>query len=498
MEHHHHHFVLNSNNKDFQNLERAIDRRTFLTKTSMGLGALALGTLSVPNKSFGGRISPFTAQSSTNPIKSFAPKAKRIVYLFQSGGPSQLDLFDFKPKLRELHGKELPDSVRKGQRLTGMSTHQTSMPLTASLYNFEQYGESQAWISELMPYTSRIVDELCFVKSMHTEAINHDPAITFFQTGHMLPGRPSMGAWISYGLGSSNENLPTFVVLVSKDKGGQPLYARLWGNGFLPSQHQGVQFRSGKDPVLFLDNPEGYDHNDREEMLGYLKKLNEIQYDTYGDPEIKARIVQYEMAYRMQTSIPEVMDVSDESDSTYELYGKDSRDAGTYAANCLLTRKLLEKDVKFVQLYHQGWDQHLNLPAGISKQCKETDQATAGLIVDLKRRGLLEDTLIIWGGEFGRTVYSQGKLTKDNYGRDHHPRCFTIWMAGAGVKAGLSYGATDEFGYNIIENPVHVHDFQATLLHLMGVDHKELVFRHQGRRYRLTDVHGEVVEGVLT
>ncbi|MCB0836610.1 MAG: DUF1501 domain-containing protein, partial [Bacteroidetes bacterium] len=419
------------------------------------------------------------------------------VYLFQSGGPSQLDLFDYKPMLENMHGQELPDSVRQGQRLTGMSANQSALSVAASSFQFKQYGKSGAWVSELMPYTAEIVDELCFIRSMHTEAINHDPAITFFQSGHQLAGRPSIGAWISYGLGSSNENLPTFIVLISKNGGGQPLYARLWGNGFLPSKYQGVQFRSGKDPVLFLNNPEGYEGSDRRIMLDYLKKLNQLQGDIYGDPEINNRIAQYEMAFRMQTSIPAVTDMTQEPDWVFDMYGEDSRNPGTYAANCLLARRLLEQDVRFVQLYHQGWDQHEFLPGGIRNQAKNTDQATAALIKDLKQRGLLDDTLVIWGGEFGRTVYSQGKLTKDSYGRDHHPRCFTMWMAGAGVKPGMIYGATDDFGYNITQDPVHVHDFQATLLHLMGIDHERLTFKHQGRRYRLTDVHGNVVKGVL-
>jgi hypothetical protein len=396
-----------------------------------------------------------------------------------------------------MQGQELPESVRGGQRLTGMSADQTSLPVASSIYKFDQYGESRAWVSELMPHTAQVVDDLCFIKTMHTEQINHDPAITFFQTGHQLPGRPSIGSWLSYGLGSENQNLPSFIVLVSKNAGGQPLYARLWGNGFLPTEHQGVQFRSGKDPVLYLGNPENFDGNDRRQMLDYLKKLNQVQYDTYGDPEITARIAQYEMAYRMQTSVPEVTDMSDEPDYIFDMYGEDSRDPGTYAANCLLARKLLEKDVKFVQLYHQGWDQHGGLPGGIKNQCKNTDQATAALVKDLKQRGLLDDTLIIWGGEFGRTVYSQGKLTATNYGRDHHPRCFTMWMAGAGVKPGFTYGETDDFSYNIVKDAVHVHDFHATLLHLAGVDHERLTFKHQGRRYRLTDVHGHVVKDIL-
>lgn len=471
-----------------------LDRRHFLKKTSMGLGAIALSSL-LEKSVYGRHAGSFPFNDLPGP--HFTPKAKRVVYLFQSGGPSQLELFDYKPLLKERHGQELPDSVRQGQRFTGMSAGQSSFPMTASIFDFKQYGQSGRWVSELMPYTAEVVDELCFIKTMYTEAINHDPAITFFQSGHQIAGRPSIGAWMSYGLGSDNENLPHFIVLISKNAGGQPLYARLWGNGFLASHHQGVQFRSGKDPVLFLNNPEGYDGADRAQMLDYLKRLNELQYDAYGDPEIQNRMLQYEMAFRMQRSIPEVTDMSDEPDWVYDMYGPDSRDSGTYAANCLLARRLLERNVKFVQLYHQGWDQHGNLPGGIRNQCKNTDQATAALVKDLKQRGLLEDTLVIWGGEFGRTVYSQGKLTKDNYGRDHHPRCFTMWMAGAGVKKGISYGQTDDFGYNIVKDPVHVHDFQATLLHLMGIDHERLTFKHQGRRYRLTDVHGEVVKDLL-
>ncbi|MGI9549629.1 MAG: DUF1501 domain-containing protein, partial [Aurantibacter sp.] len=425
------------------------------------------------------------------------PKAKRIVYLFQSGGPSQLDMFDHKPKLKNMFGQDLPDSVRQGQRLTAMSAEQTEFPLAPSIMDFKQYGESRAWVSELMPYTSEIVDDLCFIKSMQTDAINHDPAITFLQTGNQLPGRPSIGAWLSYGLGSDNDNLPTFITLITKNMGGQPLYSRLWGNGFLPTEHQGVQFRSGKDPVLYLSDPENYDGTDRRQMLDYLGKLNSVQHDAYGDPEINARMAQYEMAFRMQTSVPEVTDMSDEPDYIFDMYGEDSRDPGTYAANCLMARKLLEKDVKFVQLYHQGWDQHNYCPQGVRRQNKLTDQANAALIKDLKQRGMLEDTLVIWGGEFGRTVYSQGQLTADNYGRDHHPKAFTVWMAGAGVKPGFVYGETDDFSYNVVKDPVHVHDFHATLLHLFGIDHERLVFKHQGRRYRLTDVHGHVVKDLL-
>ena len=409
-----------------------------------------------------------------------------------------MELFDYKPTLEKMHGEELPESIRKGQRLTGMTSGQTSFPLAGSHFSFAQHGQSGAWVSELMPHTANIVDELCFVRSMHTEAINHDPAITFFQTGSQQPGRPCIGSWLSYGLGSANENLPAFCVLLSEGRSRpQPLYSRLWSNGFLASEHQGVQFRSGKDPVLYLNNPPSIDHADRGRQLAYLKRMHELQYEQLEDPEINAKIAQYEMAYRMQTSVPETMDVGSEPASTYALYGEDARIPGTYAANCLLARRLAERDVKFIQLYHQGWDQHGNLPKDISAMAKSVDQASAGLVRDLKQRGLLEDTLVIWGGEFGRTNYSQGRLTKDNYGRDHHPRCFTMWMAGAGVKKGFVYGETDDFSYNIVKNPVHVHDFQATLLHLLGVDHEQLTFKHQGRRYRLTDVHGHVMHDIL-
>lgn len=473
------------------NYEKNYSRRDFLTKTSLGLGAVSLASLVNPLESLASNnIGPGTPY--------FAPKVKRVIYLFQSGGPSQLELYDSKPLLRQMNGEDLPESIRQGQRLTGMTAGQSSFPLAGSQFDFARHGQSGAWVSELMPHTAGIVDELCFVKSMYTEAINHDPAITFIQTGSQFPGRPSIGSWLSYGLGSENENLPGFVVLVTKNKFGQPLYARLWGNGFLPSQHQGVQFRAGKDAVLYLNNPPGLDPMDRRMQLDYLKQLQEIQHESLGDPEINARVAQYEMAYRMQSSVPEIMDTSGEPDYIYQMYGEDAKEPGTFAANCLLARRLAERDVRFIQLYHQGWDQHGNLPNAIQTQAKETDRASAALVMDLKQRGLLDDTLVIWGGEFGRTNYSQGKLTKDNYGRDHHPRCFTLWMAGGGVKKGFTYGATDEFGYNITENPVHIHDFQATLLHLLGIDHEKLTFKFQGRRFRLTDVHGHVVKDILT
>ena len=494
----HNHDIVRSDNKDLQQLERQLSRRNFLTKSSMGIGALALGSLLKTDGVFGATGGSETYLRNKMGLPHHLPKAKRIVYLFQSGGPSQLDMFDYKPKLREMFGKDLPDSVRQGQRLTGMSAEQTTFPIAPSIMDFKQYGESRAWVSELMPYTAEIVDDLCFIKSMQTDAINHDPAITFLQTGNQLPGRPSIGAWLSYGLGSDNENLPTFITLITKNMGGQPLYSRLWGNGFLPTEHQGVQFRSGKDPVLYLSDPENYDGQDRRRMLDYLGKLNDLQFDAYGDPEINARMTQYEMAFRMQTSVPEVTDMSDEPDYIFDMYGEDSRDPGTYAANCLMARKLLEKDVKFVQLYHQGWDQHSNCPGGVRAQCKRTDQANAALIKDLKQRGMLEDTLVIWGGEFGRTVYSQGMLTPENYGRDHHPKAFTMWMAGAGVKPGFTFGETDDFSYNVVKDPVHVHDFHATLLHLFGINHELLTFKHQGRRFRLTDVHGHLVKDILS
>ena len=470
-------------------------RRDFLTKSAMGFGALSLASLINPSGLLAntGKTSSMGYPGSTH----FLGKAKRVIYMFQSGAPSQLDLFDYKPLLNKMNGEELPESIRQGQRLTGMTAGQRSFPLAGSQFAFKQWGESGSWMSELLPHQSKIVDELCFIKSMYTEAINHDPAATFIQTGSQFPGRPAIGSWIDYGLGSDNENLPSFIVLVTKGKGGQPLYARLWGNGFLPSQHQGVQFRAGKDAVLYLTNPPGVKADARGRQIDYLKKLQEEQFKKFNDPEIEARIAQYEMAFRMQTSVPEITDTSDEPDYIYDLYGPDSRIPGTYAANCLLARRLAEKGVKFIQLYHRGWDHHSNLPDNIKVQCRETDQPSAALLIDLKQRGLLDDTLLIWGGEFGRTNYSQGKLTVDNYGRDHHPRCFSIWMAGAGVRKGYTHGATDEFGYNLVRDPGHIHDFQATLMHLLGIDHEQFTYKFQGRRYRLTDVHGEVVHNIL-
>ncbi len=470
-----------------------LNRRHFLSKASLGLGGLGLASLLSPAQLFG-RNKP-----DVSAFKHIAPKAKRVIYLFQSGGPSQLELFDYKPKLNEMRGQDLPESIRNGQRLTGMTSGQDSFPLAGSLFDFKQYGQSGAWISSLLPYTSQVADDICIIRSMHTEAINHDPAITFFQTGSQQPGRPSMGSWLSYGLGSDNANLPAFTVLLSRGTGrpqGQPLYSRLWGNGFLNSIHQGVQFRSGKDPVLYLKDPKGMSRMDRRNMLDHLAKLNSFHSAEFGDPEIEARVAQYELAYRMQTSVPETMDISGEPDYIYKMYGPEAAQPGTFAANCLLARRLAERDVRFIQLYHMGWDQHENLPSAIAKQAKDVDQASAALVMDLKQRGMLEDTLVVWGGEFGRTNYSQGTLTDTNYGRDHHPRCFSIWMAGGGIKPGV-YGETDEFGYNIVKDPVHVHDFQATMLHLLGIDHEKLTYKYQGRRFRLTDVHGHIIHDIL-
>lgn len=471
------------------------NRRRFLSRLSLGLGSAALGSLLMPDLFRG---SGADEDRFTPGVPHFAPKAKRVIYLFQNGAPSQQELFDYKPKLREMWGQEIPSSIRGTQRLTGMTANQKEFPLVGSFVDFKQYGQSRAWVSDLMPYTAKVVDDLCFVKSMYTEAINHDPALTFLQTGSQQGNRPSMGSWLSYGLGNENKNLPNFTVLLSRGIGnGQGVYSKLWSNGFLDSIHQGVQFSKGEDPVLYLRDPEGMNRQERREMLDNLAQLNEMGYQEFGDPEIVAKVKQYEMAYRMQTAVPDVMDLSKEPDDIIKLYGPDCLVPGTFAANCLLARKLSENGVRFVQLYHQGWDQHGNLPFEIAKQAKDVDQASAALVTDLKQRGLLDETLVIWGGEFGRTSYTQGKLTKENYGRDHHPRCFTIWMAGGGIKPGIVYGETDEMGYNIASNPVHVHDFQATVLHQLGLNHEKLIFKHLGRRYRLTDVSGKVVHDLI-
>jgi Protein of unknown function (DUF1501) len=476
----------------FEEFNHKMNRRDFLHGSVLGLGATALGGLLGENATFGGL-------GGGNPqLPHFAPKAKRIIYLFQSGAPSQLELFDYKPKLREMFGQELPPSVRGDQRVSGMTSFQKTFPLAFGKFQFKQYGSGGTWLSDLLPYHQQIADEMCVIKTMNTEAINHDPAITFLQTGNQQSGRPSFGSWMSYGLGSENKNLPAFCVLLSRSNNyDQPLYAKLWNNAFLPSEHQGVLFRSGDDPILYLKDPQGLDKVSRRDMLDALEKLHKNQIEQTLDDDLNSRIAQYEMAYKMQTSVPETLDISKEPDWVFDLYGADAKKPGTYAANCVLARKLIENDVRFVQLYHQGWDQHGNLPSQIKKIAKDVDQASAALILDLKQRGLLEDTLVIWGGEFGRGCYSQGKLTPDDYGRDHHPRCYSIWMAGAGVKKGTTYGETDEFGYNIIKDPVGIHDFQATVMHLMGIDHERFNFKFQGRRYRLTDVEGKVVKGVL-
>jgi hypothetical protein len=467
----------------------AATRRSFLGMTGLGLGAIAARSLLAADAR-----SPGAGTSGSH----FAPTARRVIYLFQSGGPSHIDLFDHKPGLEKVHGQDLPDSVRQGQRLTGMTSGQKSLPVCKSLAAFKQRGESGQWISDLLPYTAKVADHLAVIRSMHTEAINHDPGITFINTGSQFPGLPSMGSWVSYGLGSTNENLPAYVVLVSQGTGknpGQPIFSRLWGSGFLPSNHQGVQFRSGKDPVLFLNDPAGVARSDRRAMLDDLAGLNRIRHDELADPEILTRISQYEMAFRMQTSAPELADLSDEPESIFALYGDDARRPGTFAYNCLLARRMAERGVRFTQLFHRGWDQHDNLPTHLANQCRDTDQASAALITDLQQRGLLEDTLVIWGGEFGRTVYSQGQLGS---GRDHHGRCFSMWAAGGGIKAGTSYGATDDYSYNITENPVHIRDLNATLLHCLGMDHNRFTFRFQGLNQKPTGVEAaKVVKGIL-
>ncbi len=465
----------------------SMSRREALTRFGGGLGSLALG----------GLLNPASASIPSPSYLTSAPKAKRVIYLFQSGGPSQMDLFDYKPKLNEEQGKELPDSLRKGQRLTGMSGNQSSLPLVGSPFQFTQHGESGTWMSELLPHTAAIADDITVIKSLYTEAINHGPGVTFMQTGSQIAGRPSIGSWLSYGLGSPNENLPSFVVMVTKDKKGQPLVSRLWGSGFLPGEHDGVQFRPDKDAVLYLNNPEGLDLASRRRMLDRLGELHRIQIAKSGDTALETRIAQYEMGFKMQTSIPEVTDLSTESEATFQLYGEDARTPGTFAANCLMARRLAERGVQFIQLYHPGWDHHGGLPGGLKVQCKETDQASAALVTDLKQRGLLDDTLVIWGGEFGRTNYCQGKFNPANFGRDHHPKCFSLWMAGGGVKGGYSHGTTDDYCYNVTEGGVHVHDFHATLMHLLGIDHERLTFFSQGRHFRLTDVHGHVANEIL-
>src|SRR5579871_4540288 len=471
-----------------------LSRRHFLQDIGGWLGGVALATLLDRD------LAAATVTGGLPGLPHFRPKARRVIYLFQSGAPSQMDLFDYKPGLKDLRGTELPDSIRRGQRLTTMTSTQASFPVAPSRFAFARHGRSGAWLSELLPHTAKVADELCFIKSMHTEAINHDPAITFIQTGAQLAGRPSMGAWLAYGLGTENQDLPAFVAMVSQGSGNpadQPLYDRLWGSGFLPSKYQGVKFRSVGDPVLYLSNPPGLDADGRRRFLDDLAKLNQIKLQEAGDPEIATRIAQYEMAYRMQTSVPELIDVSKESPHTFELYGEDAKTPGTFAANCLLARRLAERGVRFIQLFHRDWDHHGNLPKDLPKRCKEVDQASAGLVQDLKERGMLDDTLVIWGGEFGRTVYCQGRLTPTDYGRDHHPRCFTMWLAGGGIRSGMTLGATDDYCYNVTKDPVHIFDLQATILQCLGIDHTRLTYKFQGRHFRLTDVGGNVVKSVL-
>ena len=482
-------------------LERhlSLTRRQFFGRTATGIGPLALSSL-LSHEGYATTQGSVESAGGLPGLPHFAPSAKRVIYLFQSGAPSQIDLFDHKPLLSKFHGQDLPDTIRKGQRITGMTSGQDRLPVAASIFQFQKHGQSGAELSELLPYTGTIVDDIAFVKTVQTDAINHDPAITFIQSGFQQPGRPSMGSWVSYGLGSENHDLPGFVVLISQGSNlnqSQPLFSRLWGSGFLPSRYQGVKFRSGDDPVLYLSNPGGIDSSTRRSMIDAVAEINRIRSQEFADPEIETRIAQYEMAYRMQSSVPELMDLSREPDHVFERYGPDSRRPGTYAANCLLARRLAERDVRFVQLFHRGWDQHSDLPRDIRLQAADTDQPSAALIQDLKERGLLDDTLVIWGGEFGRTVYCQGKLSETNYGRDHHPRCFTMWMAGGGIKAGITHGVTDDYCYNVVENPVHVYDLQATALQCLGIDHKSLTFKYQGRHFRLTDVHGEVVKPLL-
>ena len=469
-----------------------MSRRHFLNSFGMGLGSIALSSLLKPEALLGATNSRGSLGTS-----HFPPKAKRIIYLFQSGGPSQLDLYDPKPTLIKKHGTELPEEIRQGQRLTAMSGNQASLPLAGSPFKFAPHGQSGIEISDALPHISSIADDICLVRSMHTEAINHGPGVTHMQTGSQFPGRPSIGAWLNYGLGRTNDNLPSFVVMTTKGKGGQPLVSRLWGSGFLPSENQGIRFRSGANPVLHLQNPNGIDRKSRRLMLNRLRELHELQLEDNPDAEIESRIAQYEMAFRMQASIPEVTDISGESEQVLQSYGDDVKKPGSFAANCLQARRLAERGVRFIQLYHPGWDQHGGLPGGLRNQCKETDQASAALVKDLKQRGMLEDTLVIWGGEFGRTNYCQGSLGKDNFGRDHHGRCFSFWMAGGGSKGGTVVGQTDDYGYNVVKNGVHVHDFHATMLHLLGIDHERLTFKYQGRYFRLTDVHGKLIKNAL-
>jgi Protein of unknown function (DUF1501) len=480
-------------------LDLHITRRQLFGLTAKGIGVGALASLIGVEAVAAAAAERDPRTGGLTGLPHFAPKAKRVIFLHQSGGPSQLETFDYKPMLDQFQGTQIPDSVRMGQRVA-QTMGQSSLPVARSMFPFSRHGQAGTWVSDLLPHTAKIVDDIAVIKTMNTDAINHDPAITFIQTGFQQPGRPSIGAWLSYGLGSENQNLPAFVVLLSQAQAlntDQPLFSRLWGSGFLPSSYQGVRFRAGAAPVLYLEDPPGVDKTSRRQMLDAVAKLDAMKFAAYGDPEIETRIAQYEMAYRMQTSVPDLMDLSKETDATFEMYGPDSRKPGTYAANCLLARRLAERNVRFIQLYHRGWDQHNDLPRDIGLQCRGTDQPTAALVTDLKQRGLLDETLVIWGGEFGRTVFSQGKLTDANYGRDHHPRNFCMWVAGGGMKRGAVLGETDDFSYNIVSDPVSVYDLQATILHVLGIDHKRLIYKFQGRDFRLTDVHGEIVQKLL-
>ena len=475
--------------------EASITRRQFFGKSALGIGGFALGNLLNPTL-LGARTI-----GNENGLPHFPPKAKRVIYLFQNGAPSHVDLFDYKPILDQWHGRQIPDELTNGKRFSTMTGEQINRPVLRAMSNFKQHGESGAFISDLMPYTAEIADELCFIKSMYTEQVNHAPAITFFLTGSELPGRPSIGSWLTYGLGSMTEDLPGFVVMTSRDKEnscGQIFYDYYWGSGFLPSKFQGVKFRGNGSPVLYLKDPKGMSRSLRRQILDGVAQLNEINLQEYNDPEISTRIAQYEMAYKMQMSVPELTDLSTEPPAILEMYGPDVLRPGSFAYNCIMARRLIERGTRFVQCMHAGWDQHRNITYQLKTQCLDTDQPSAALVKDLKQRGLLEDTLVIWGGEFGRTPFLQGRIEDYKYwGRDHHPYVFSLWMAGAGVKPGFSYGTSDEFGFNPQENPVHVHDFQATLMHILGIDHEKFTFKHQGRRFRLTDVHGEIVRGVL-
>ena len=472
-------------------------RRAVLESSTLGLGAMALSQLSAPASA---AEKPRHPNGGLRGLPHSPPRVRRVIYLFQSGGPAQMDLFDYKPELHRRFGEEVPTSIYPDERKTTMTSGQSSFPVAPSALRFRQYGDSGTWLSEPQKHLSEVVDDICVIRSMYTEAINHDPAATLFQTGSVIAGRPSMGAWVSYGLGSENANLPAFVALTSNGTGkqGQPLYDRLWGAGFLPGRFQGVKFRGQGDPILDLYNPQGMTREQRRRTLDSLQKLNAQQAGRFNDPAIATRIAQYELAFRMQMSVPELIDVQSEPKSILDMYGPEATQVGKYAYNCLLARRLAERGVRFIQLYHRGWDAHGNAPRGVASQCRDTDQPTAALLKDLKQRGMLEDTLVVWGGEFGRTIYCQGKLTRTNYGRDHHPNCFTYWMAGGGVRGGMTYGATDEYSVNVVENPVHVHDLQATILHQLGINHERLTYRFQGRHYRLTDVHGNVVNDVLS